>query len=473
MLARTITLGALALTPAQRTKPVETQLLHFDGRDWNAYSYRWNEAGTDAELVPTGGAEVTLRVAADPNALGSSRDYTWRFQSRAECLRCHNTRTTGALAFTPAQLRVAGNTQPAALIEREIVNPDFFAQARSTGRTSGDEQADARALLHTNCAHCHAPHAGGSVSVFLTRELLTTQMNLVGVPPAQGGFGLKEPKLVAPGDPWSSVLAIRMAKTGSGHMPLIGARDVDVDGLKVIEDWIARMPSQSAAPKPWTKMEWNSAMVENELRTVAGAMRVRRAVDDDKLHPELRTQAFKAAWASPDSTVRDIFERFKPDELRERTLGANIDSAAILLLSGDPVRGARLVAADGKLASCQACHFIQGQGRHFGPDLSRIGAQQNAAQLLESLIAPSKTIGPLYRTTIFELRDGTSHAGFVRARGANEIVLTIPSGQSIKLKHADLASEKTLPTSLMPEGQLQELTSQEAADLVAYLASLK
>ena len=473
VLARTITLGALALTPAERTKPIETQMLHFDGRDWNAYAYRWNETGTDAELVPTGGAEMTLRVAADPNAMGRSRDYTWRFQSRAECLRCHNTRTTGALAFTPAQLRTAGNAQPAGLIERGIVNANFFEQARSGGRTSTDENVSARALLHTNCAHCHAPHAGGSVSVFLSRDLLPAQMNMVGVPPTQGGFGLKGPKLVAPGDPWNSILAIRMAKTGSGHMPLIGARDVDVAGLKVIEDWIARMPSQNAAAKPWTKTAWDSAMIENEIRTVAGAMRVRRAVDDGELGDDLRAGAFKAAWASPDSTVRDIFERFKPDELRERTLGANIDPAAILRLSGDPQRGARLVAPEGKLASCQACHFIQGQGRHFGPDLSRIGAQQSAAQILESLIAPSNTIGPLYRTTIFELKDGTSQAGFVRARGANEIVLTVPSGQSIKLKHADLAAEKTLPTSLMPEGQLQGLTPQEAADLVAYLAGLK
>src|SRR6185503_3676970 len=118
-----------------------------------------------------------------------------------------------------------------------------------------------------------------------------------------------------------------------------------------------------------------------ELTTIAGAMRLRRAIDDGKIDADLRAKAFKIAWASTDPTVRDIFERFKPDELRERTLGANIDLAAVLRLKGDPARGSKLVAAEGKLASCQACHFIQGQGRHFGPDLSRIGAQQNAAQI--------------------------------------------------------------------------------------------
>jgi putative heme-binding domain-containing protein len=298
-------------------------------------------------------------------------------------------------------------------------------------------------------------------------------MNIVGIPPSQGGFGLEEPKIVAPGDPWNSVLAVRMAKTGSGHMPLIGARDVDVEGLKVIEDWIARMPSGHPVPKPWTQSTWDLAMIERELGTVGGAMRLRRAIDDGKLDAELRGKAFKAAWASPDSTVRDIFDRFKPDELRARTLGASINPADILPLTGDPARGAKLVATDGKLASCQACHFIQGHGRHFGPDLSRIGAQLTAAQILESIIAPSKTVDPLFRTTVVEMRDGTSQAGFVRARGVNEIVLTVPAGPSLKIKHSDVASEKALLASLMPEGLLQGLTPQEAADLVAYLAALK
>jgi putative heme-binding domain-containing protein len=132
-----------------------------------------------------------------------------------------------------------------------------------------------------------------------------------------------------------------------------------------------------------------------------------------------------------------------------------------------------LLAPEGKLASCLACHVVQGQGRHFGPDLSRLGAQQGPAEILESLLAPSKSIAPLYRATLFELRDGSSQFGFVRARGASELVVSIPGGQSARLKLADIAAEKTMDTSLMPEGQLQGLTPQEAADVIAYLASLR
>lgn len=474
VLARTITLGRLATTPDQSSKPIETQVLHHDGANWNAYSYRWDEAGSDAELVPSEGAEVNLRVRADANAAGpGTREYTWRFQSRAECLRCHNSRTPVALGFNPRQLRAVEKPQVEALIEAAIVDANFFEQDRAHPVEAGREDAAARAWLQVNCAHCHTAHAGGSVAIFLNQELAVAQMNAVNASPTQGGFGLSQPKVIAAGDPWSSVLAVRIAKTGSGHMPLIGARNVDVEGLKLIEDWIARMPSDTPAAKPLTATQWNAATIEVEMATLPGAMRVRRAIDDGVLDHALRALACRLGWASTDSTVQDIFDRFKPDELRERTLGLKIDAAAILRLQGDPIRGAKLLTAEGKLASCQACHLIQGQGRHFGPDLSRIGAQQSPAQILESILEPSKTVVPLYRPTVVTGRDGTSQFGFVRARGINEIVLSGPGGTSMKVKIAEIAKEETQLTSLMPEGLLQGLTPQEAADVLAYLADLK
>ncbi len=474
VLARTLTLGQLAPTPAERTKPIETQLLHYDGANWNGYSYRWNEAGTDAELVPAEGAEVALRAAADAQALGPAiRSYQWRFHSRADCLRCHNSRTPGPLAFSPTQLAGGGAQQPVELIDRGLVDANFFEQTRLVAESSVGPAASARAVLTANCAHCHTAHAGGAVSIFLNPDLLTGQMNVVGVEPSQGGLGLKEPKIIAPGDPWNSVLVARMAKLGTGHMPLIGAHEVDVAGLKVIEDWIARMPADHPAPPPWAEMTWDRGAVERELVTVGGALRLRRAIDDGKLDADLRAVAFKLAWTSPESTVRDIYERFKPDENRERTLGPRIDAEELLRLRGDPVRGAALVGPAGKLASCQACHFIEGKGRHFGPDLSKLGARQTPAQILESILSPAKTVAAEYRPRVVELRDGTTQVGFVLARAAGEISLTVPTGPPLKIRTADIKAQKTLPTSLMPEGQLQGVTPQEAADLLAYLANLK
>ena len=68
VLVRTLSMEMEAGKPATR-KRLETQLLHFDGKQWRGYSYRWNEEQTDAELVPASGAEQSL-VVTDAAAPG-------------------------------------------------------------------------------------------------------------------------------------------------------------------------------------------------------------------------------------------------------------------------------------------------------------------------------------------------------------------------------------------------------------------
>ncbi len=47
------------------------------------------------------------------------------------------------------------------------------------------------------------------------------------------------------------------------------------------------------------------------------------------------------------------------------------------------------------------------------------------------------------------------------------------AGDVLNLPRDQVFSEIPLPASLMPEGQLQAFTAQEAADLVSYLSALK
>src|SRR5262249_128114 len=42
---------------------IETQILHFDGLDWQPYTYQWNDDQTDAVLLGPAGAERTFDVA--------------------------------------------------------------------------------------------------------------------------------------------------------------------------------------------------------------------------------------------------------------------------------------------------------------------------------------------------------------------------------------------------------------------------
>ena len=57
---------------------VETRVLLRQQNEWVGYSYRWNEAQTNAELIPRDGAKATFRVA-DAKSPGGFRRQNWVF----------------------------------------------------------------------------------------------------------------------------------------------------------------------------------------------------------------------------------------------------------------------------------------------------------------------------------------------------------------------------------------------------------
>jgi putative heme-binding domain-containing protein len=73
---------------------------------------------------------------------------------------------------------------------------------------------------------------------------------------------------------------------------------------------------------------------------------------------------------------------------------------------------------------------------------------------------------------IVRKKDGDVVSGIVVSRNDQELVLRDVE-RELRLPAASV--EKVVPQakSLMPDGLLQHLTAQEAADLVAYLESLK
>jgi putative heme-binding domain-containing protein len=66
-------------------------------------------------------------------------------------------------------------------------------------------------------------------------------------------------------------------------------------------------------------------------------------------------------------------------------------------------------------------------------------------------------------------RDGRLVAGILREQSPAALVVQTAS-ERITLPRDDVEAIKTSKTSMMPEGQLEPLTSQEIRDLFAYLA---
>ncbi len=450
VLAKTYSLEMERGNPATARR-IETQIMHYDGIQWAAYSYRWNDAQTDAELVPADGADVTFDVK-DSAAPGGALRQPWRYFSRAECLRCHNLWTNFAPGFSPAQLdrkAIAEAGDPLALLTRLKLPPEQPTLANPHGAT-GSIELRARSYLHANCATCHRYGGGGSVPTMLNIETKLADARLIGVKPVQGDLGLPDARIVASGDPFRSVLLYRMATAGRGHMPYLGGRLIDDRGLLVVRDWIAGM-----------KRDGNSTADSSPL---ADAF----AVIDGTLKGDARDQAIAKGAALTDPMQRDLFERFLPESQRRKVLGPDLRADALLALTGDAARGKTLFSA-----ICGACHRAGDAGIDFGPDLSHIGAKYERAALLEQILQPAKIIEPQWHLATVTMKHGDPLTGFIAARTAAEITLKMADGESRKISANEIKEATTAAISMMPEGLLQSLTAQEAADLLAFVSSLK
>ena len=456
VLAKTVSMEMEQGKPASRKK-IETQVLHFDGQTWSAYSYRWNEAGTDAELVGTNGEERKIELLGEKYPGGKHR-YTYRFHNRAECLRCHNAWGGFALAFQPQQL-----VDEKQALAAGLVDANFFKQttARLVNPYHAKEPLEdrARSWLHANCAQCHRQNGGGSVPLMVNAEMALKDLRALDEKPTRGDFGMADAKVILSGNPWKSVLLHRVATTGSGHMPLIGPHEIDEAAVNLLAKWTHSLRAEPASPAGNPVSAPDAALSVIVMRNPGS----KSAFD----------QAVVAAKSSPNAHVRALFERFLPDDQRVETLGASATVEKLLALQGDAKRGIELMTPTGKAATCLACHFVNGTGRDFGPDLSKVGTRLQKPQIAEAVLQPSKTIATGFNAVTVTLKDGSAQMGFIVKRDADQLTLKIVTGQSLPIKTSEVKSEQPLPVSLMPEGLLQSFTAQEAADLLAYLASLK
>ena len=499
VLAKTLSLEMEAGNPASR-RHVETQILHRDGDTWRAYAYAWNEAQTDADLVDAEGLDRTL-IVADPAAPNGRREQTWHFASRTECILCHTTRAGSIHGFTLSQLNrpLAAPAQPENQLQA-FAQLGLFAEPLPTeirpmaspSDASADLEARMRAYLHVNCAHCHRRGGGGSAAMDIRHEFTLPQTNLLAARPTQGTFGLPAAAVLAPGDPYRSVLYYRMSKLGRGRMPQFGSNLVDTAGVRLLHDWIRQLPVPAADDQhpALAKLRLDEDQLVTQLAkadvaggtwqapadallaTTRGALRLLDAVEDQTLSTELKSVVVRRGAAQPDPQIRDLFERFLPASERVRRLGTAIRPDELLALTGDAERGKNLFAVSTGVV-CRNCHRIQQVGIELGPDLTLIGRKSNRKQLLESMLEPSKAIEPKFQTHLVETTAGKVYAGLLVSRSDTELVLKDAQNKELKIPAGEIELAVPQRTSLMPDLLLKEMTAQEVADLLEYLAGLK
>jgi putative heme-binding domain-containing protein len=423
----------------------------------------------------------------DSAAPGGVFHQRWRFFSRSECLRCHSFRNNYAPGFAALQLDRStpdGASQIEALhaigLAPEKPKPKDPRLADPFG-TDGTPESRARSYLHANCGVCHRAHGGGAVRAHMDFETPLQDGRMLGEKPVLGDLGLPEARIVAPGDPYRSVLLYRMAISGRGHMPYLGGKLVDDRGLLVIRDWIASLSADEKNLRPATLNQRDaervdfgqlkageSRQMDTLLATASGALTVALSIVDGSLTGPLRAEAISRGNAAPDPLRRDLFERFLPEDQRRVVLGNDIQPEKLLALTGSADRGKLLFGA-----ICATCHRANGQGTDFGPELSHIATKWKRSDLLEQILFPSKIIDPQWQLTTVTLPAGDTKSGFVVDRGPEQITLKVAGGETARVAISQISRTTTERISVMPEGILQSLTAAEAADLLEFLGTLK
>ena len=499
VLAKTVSIETEPGNPASRRR-LETQILQYDVDTWRAYNYLWNEDQTDATLAPDEASDRGL-VIKDAESPGGQRRQTWHHASRTECILCHTTRAGSIHGFRQPQL-AKEHEYGGSLADqlRTLDHIGLFAEPlpakieafADPHDDSADLTARARSYLHVNCGHCHRRGGGGSSFFDVNYAHTLEKTSLLGTRPTQGTFGIHGAQIVAPGDPYRSVLYYRIAKLGHGRMPQFGSQVVDRRGTKLIHDWIASLPPAADDPAAGSVARLRAeeraaiealtsarevgdavaAAIDRLLTAPSGALQLLMALEDHRLAEPVEQLAITRGTAHADPVIRDLFERFVPEDQRVKRLGTAIKPEAILALTGDASRGRQLFFQAASV-QCRNCHKIGNEGKPLGPELTTIGKKLDRAKLLESILQPSLAIEPQFATYLVETTDGLVHTGLLLRRTDAEVALKQADGKEIVIPAADIERFAPQQKSLMPDLLLQEMTAQEVADLLEFLGSLK
>jgi uncharacterized repeat protein (TIGR03806 family) len=511
VLARTVSIETHKGEPSSRRR-LETQILHYEADAWRPYTYVWTDNQADAVLADAKGAGKTLEFA-DPSAPGGRRTLDYRINARIECVLCHNpwvekkTTVFGLQSASPLGLNSAQLNREWAHGGARLNQLDAFQQMgmlaavrdlRGLPRLAGpcDESADldvrARSYLQVHCAHCHQFNAGGAANIALGFEVPLDQTKTIDVRPIQGDFKIDGARIIAPGDPSRSVLYYRISKLGGGRMPRVGSSQVDDRATRMIHDWIVGMKpkgdlargevDRNAEARDEAALKVLREKVDNRAaRTTAmhhlaattrGGLRLLSWLNKGPIADDLRRQVVEVTRNSPHVEVRDLFERFIPDQERIKRLGDVVDRRSVLALRGDAERG-QAVFSTNPAAQCKTCHKLGSAGESVGPDLSKVGSKYDRATLLEHIIEPSKTIDAQYTSYLVATRDGQVLTGLLTERSETVIVLKDAQANTIRIPRNHVEQLSPQPKSLMPELLLRDLTAQQAADLLEYLVGQK
>lgn len=130
---------------------------------------------------------------------------------------------------------------------------------------------------------------------------------------------------------------------------------------------------------------------------------------------------------------------------------------------GDPLRG-RIVFEK----RCSACHRLQEIGRSVGADLTALRDRSTSA-LLTAILDPNRAVEAKFLTYTVVLNSGQVFSGMLASESGNSITLISTEGKEHILLRTEIDQLVSSGRSLMPEGLEKDLSTQDIADVIAFV----
>jgi uncharacterized repeat protein (TIGR03806 family) len=210
---------------------IETRLLILKEGKWNAATYQWNAAQTNANLLVNG---ANVPVIFENNS-GTQRKLIYKIPTQNDCSSCHRSGDQLTPIGPKAEnLNVMINAegkrqnQLTYLIQKSVFEHSDINIIKSFPRYADTTLAlstRARAYLDINCAHCH--NAGGTAS--------NTSLKLnYSAPFEETGIDYNKQNILN-----------RMNTMGEYHMPKTGTTILDDEGVALVKSYIRSLNSPS------------------------------------------------------------------------------------------------------------------------------------------------------------------------------------------------------------------------------------
>ena len=123
--------------------------------------------------------------------------------------------------------------------------------------------------------------------------------------------------------------------------------------------------------------------------------------------------------------------------------------------------------------TCASCHGIAGKGGRHAPRLVGLAGRYSRAEIIDAILEPSKTIAQGYQQVDATTTDGRTIHGRLQSRENDDPLEIIDQkGRRRRFSRCEVENLSISNISAMPEGLVADLSPEDFADLLAYIASL-